>query len=106
MHGQRCVCNGGRVVYKDNFYAKLCVRRFGGSSVPNVPMIYWGFLTKTEMLHCTRVLQELKDHYLSIVNFIFYSIIIFGFHSEATQSSSKFIQSETIPEMICATQRA
>ena len=91
------------MVYKDNFYAKLCVRRFGGSSVPNVPMIYWGFLTKTEMLHCTRVLQELKDHYLSIVNFIFYSIIIFGFHSEATQSSSKFIQSE---EMICATQRA
>ena len=71
MHGQRWVCTGGRVVYKDNFYAKLCVRICGGSSVTNVPMIYWGFLTKTEMLHCTRVLQELKDHYLSIGEFHF-----------------------------------
>lgn len=55
-------------------YAKLCGQRFGERPESNVPYDTLGFLTKTEMLHCSRLLQELKDRYLSIDEFHFLTL--------------------------------
>lgn len=74
MHGQRYLC-----VYmclrwwrrhKDTFNAKLCGRRVRERPKSNVPNDTLGFPDQDcEMLHCSRVLQELKGHYLSVGEF-------------------------------------